>query len=349
MNSFRIELKQSLLSNWRSCLAVFLLLCGLLLEYYVWRRLVYGCCHPEIAVGMLQIVVAFFMAFVTFAIVIDRFVRVKPPGRWVTRLGNLCLYYLALLASYFLLPHESRVVFVGAGVDGVVSSSTSDSVVLFLSFSTAFLFALSCFEFCVHIIHTCSVGIFATVAILMPTMLDKYDLLQAGLHNRSDLQFEWIIEEYNLIFSMVLAYMVSYAVFVLRLQNRAVRGERMNGVDNLTMPVWPGGESVVVSTSVEPSSASHGVASERVLPMWSADDLTNSSATAGASGVPHRSADHAAMPSRLEEARSSSSVSVGSSSGFRRVAVSRQLMGVAVSGLVAGACFSVVNRLFSRR
>ena len=31
------------------------------------------------------------------------------------------------------------------------------------------------------------------------------------------------------------------------------------------------------------------------------------------------------------------------------VAVPKQLMGAAVSGLVAGACFSVVNRLFSRR
>ena len=30
-------------------------------------------------------------------------------------------------------------------------------------------------------------------------------------------------------------------------------------------------------------------------------------------------------------------------------AVSKQLMGAAVSGLVAGACFSVVNRLLSRR
>ena len=349
MESLCIKLKQFLITNCYSCLMVFLALCGLLFEFYVWRRLVYGCCHPEIAVGMVQIVVAFFVTCVTFAIVIDRFIRVKRPGRWVTRFGNLFLYYLALLAIYFLLPHESRVVFVGAGVDGVVSSSTLDSVVLFLSFSTAFLFALSCFEFCVRIIHMCSVGIFATVAILMPTMLDKYDLLQAGLHNRSDLQFEWIIEEYNLSFSMVLAYMVSYAVFVLRLQNRAVRGELVDGVDNLTMPVWPGGESVVVSTSVGPSSASHGVASERVLPMWSADDLTNSSATVGASGVPHRSADHAAMPSRLEEARSSSSVSVGSSSGFRSVAVPTQLMSAAVSGIVAGVCFSVMSRLFSRR
>lgn len=348
MKSLCIKLKQFQISNWYSRFIVFLLLCCLLFEFHVWRRVVYGCCHHEIAVGMVQMVVAFFMLCVTFAIVIDYFGRVKRPGRWVARLGNLLLYYSALLISYFLLPHESRVVFVGAGVDGVVSSSTVDSVILFLSFLTAFLFALSCFESCVRIIHTCSVGIFASVAILMPTMLDKYDLLQAGLYNRSDLQFEWIIEEYNLSFSMVIAYMVFYAVFVLRLQNNAVRGEQMNGVDNLVMPVRPGEEPVIVSASVEPSSDSHGVASERVLPMWSADDLTTSSATVGASGVPHKSADHAAMPSRLEEPRSSSSVSVGSSSGLGG-AVPRQLMSAAVGGLVAGACFSVVNRLFSRR
>ena len=39
----------------------------------------------------------------------------------------------------------------------------------------------------------------------------------------------------------------------------------------------------------------------------------------------------------------------GSSTGLSGVALSKQLMSAAVSGLVAGACFSVVNRLLSRR
>ena len=39
----------------------------------------------------------------------------------------------------------------------------------------------------------------------------------------------------------------------------------------------------------------------------------------------------------------------GSSIGLSGVALSKQLMSAAVSGLVAGACFSVVNRLFNRR
>lgn len=43
------------------------------------------------------------------------------------------------------------------------------------------------------------------------------------------------------------------------------------------------------------------------------------------------------------------SVLVESSSGSGSVAVSKQLMSAAVSGLVAGACFSVASRLFNRR
>lgn len=42
------------------------------------------------------------------------------------------------------------------------------------------------------------------------------------------------------------------------------------------------------------------------------------------------------------------SVPVESSGGSGSVAVSKRLVSAAVSGLVAGACFSVVSRLLSR-
>jgi len=48
-----------------------------------------------------------------------------------------------------------------------------------------------------------------------------------------------------------------------------------------------------------------------------------------------------ATPSQAKETQASACGSGG--------AVSKQLMSAAVSGLVAGACFSVVSRLFSRR
>ena len=53
------------------------------------------------------------------------------------------------------------------------------------------------------------------------------------------------------------------------------------------------------------------------------------------------SADGAVVPAQATER-------LASSSGLG-VTVPKQLMSAAASGLVAGACFSVVNRLLSRR
>lgn len=58
-------------------------------------------------------------------------------------------------------------------------------------------------------------------------------------------------------------------------------------------------------------------------------------------GVLQEAADGVATPSQAKETQASACGSGG--------AVSKQLMSAAVSGLVAGACFSVANRLFSRR
>lgn len=55
------------------------------------------------------------------------------------------------------------------------------------------------------------------------------------------------------------------------------------------------------------------------------------------------------VSSRAEKESFDKSTLAGSSTGLSGVALSKQLMSVAVAGLVAGACFSVVNRLFSRR
>ncbi len=54
------------------------------------------------------------------------------------------------------------------------------------------------------------------------------------------------------------------------------------------------------------------------------------------------------VSSRAEKELFDKSALAGSSTGLSGVALSKQLMGVAVGGLVAGACFSVVNRLFNR-
>ena len=57
--------------------------------------------------------------------------------------------------------------------------------------------------------------------------------------------------------------------------------------------------------------------------------------------MPQEAADGAVIPVQATETLASASGSGG--------AVSKQLMSAAVSGVVAGVCFSVVSRLFSRR
>lgn len=58
-------------------------------------------------------------------------------------------------------------------------------------------------------------------------------------------------------------------------------------------------------------------------------------------GVLQEAADGVVAPSQAKEMQASACGSGG--------AVSKQLMSAAVGGLIAGVCFSVASRLFSRR
>ena len=55
------------------------------------------------------------------------------------------------------------------------------------------------------------------------------------------------------------------------------------------------------------------------------------------------------VSSSAEKESFDKSTLAGSSTGLSGVAFSKQLMSAAVSGLVAGACFLVMSRLFGRR
>lgn len=339
-----VKLERFLILNWKLLLGTFLLL----LSLFLWYRQVCRCCSPENIVYVIYPIGLLFVFYAFLVFLYEYLAVVKWQGRWGVRLKYLNVYFWSLYCVYCFLPHESRAAFVGVGYSGVASRSALDVITLISCFLTAILLAFSCFESCARVIHLFSGGLFAIVTILMPSMLEQYDLIQAYLSSMSDVQYERLFEMYNMHFAMVLAFVVFYAMYVLQSQSHVVRDDLIHRIDDSAMSLLPGEGSIVKGTSVRFSSASHGVASQRVLQTRSAEDLTNSSATLGSSGVPHRSADDAVMPSRSEEARSSSSVSVGSSSGLGD-AVSKRLMSAAVSGVVAGVCFSIASRLFNRR
>lgn len=340
-----VKLEKFLMLSWKPLLGVFFLSVALIL----WYCQVCHFCSPENIIYVIYPIGLLFVFYGFLIILYEYFVLVKRQGRWCARLKYLNIYFWSLYFVYCFLPHESRAAFVGVGYSGVASRSALDVITLISCFLTAILLAFSCFESCARVIHLFSGGLFAIVAILMPSILEQYDLIQAYLSSMSDVQYERLFEMYNMYFSMVLAFVVFYAMYILQSQSYVVRDDLIHHIDDSAMSVLPGEGSVVMGASVRSSSASHGVASQRVLPMGSAADPTNSSAMLGSSGVLHWSAGCAAMPSRAEESRTSSSIPVGSSGGFRSVAVPKQLMGAAVSGLVAGACFSVASHLFGRR
>lgn len=321
---------------------------ALSLSLMLWCCQVYRCCTPEYIGYVIYPIGLLFIVYAFLVFLYERFVVVKRQGRWGVRLKYLNIYFWSLCCVYYFLPHESRAVFVGVGYSGVVSRSALDVITLISCFLTAVLLAISCFESCVRAIHLFSGGLFAVVTILMPSMLEQYDLIQANLSSMSNVQYETLFEMYNMYFSMVLAFVVFYAMYVLQSQSRVVRDGSIHRIDDSAMSVLSGEGPVVMGNSVRLSSASHGAANHRAHPMWSVDALMNSSVTVGSMSVRHRIADHVTRPPRLEELRSSLSVSVDSSS-VSGGAVSKQLMSAAVSGVVAGVCFSVVSRLFGRR
>lgn len=216
-------------------------------------------------------------------------------------------------------------------------------------------------------------GVLLIMGILMPKVLESYSLLQAHCYSDrcSPEEASW-----SILFEMAIAYAASLSMmFVLGVFSSSVKQLIRRCVDF--------GEAKGLGYSPVASSNGDG----RVLTGESAPssdqqndgvELTLGSSSATTS-VPQETADGVVPPVCSEETSArptvslaSSSVSRGddegltrsmesvmgpvgvsvpaeSSSGSGSVAVSNQLMSAAVSGLVAGTCFSIVSRLFSRR
>ncbi len=185
-----VKLKKFLMLSWKVLFGIFFLSLSLVL----WYRQVCRCCSPYIIIYVIRPVGVLLMVYALLVILYERFVYPKRQGRWGARLKYLNIYFWVLYCVYYFLPHESRAVFVGVGYSGVVSSSVLEVITLISCFLTAILLAFSCFESCVRVIHLFSGGLFAITAILMPSMLEQYDLVQAYLSIMSDVQYEILFE-----------------------------------------------------------------------------------------------------------------------------------------------------------
>ena len=300
-----------------------------------------------------SLVVENLRVLVLVALTIVVFSYVAGGVRWwrcVVQLVHMCVFLGSSSFFYFIMPHQSYSRFLNGVQDGVYSLNELWFIYLLMSVLVPMQIALSDLEYFERVVQRVTYGFYALTAVLLPSVIGSYNLIQAYLTIECNPEYVAEREWCNMIFSMVVGSMILYAfsssfrVFVPKLC-------KFLGVEAYVQDaaVPARAEEVLVSVTVsqDSSSASYGDADGQADLRWSVEEL-RSTATGSSSSISHRSADHVAMPSRLEEPRSSSSVSVGSSSGLGG-AVSKQLMSAAVSGLVAGACFSVVSSLFCRR
>lgn len=263
---------------------------------------------------------------------------------------HACIFLGACSFLYFIMPHESYSGFLNGVQGGIHSLNELWLIYLLMSILVPVQITLSHLDYFEQMVRLISYGFYALVAVLLPSVIGSYNLIQAHLAIQCIPEYVAEREFCNLIFSMVLGSMILYAS-TSPLRTFKPKICKFLGVESYVQDtaVTVRAEEVLVSVTVsqDSSSASYGDTDGQADLSRSVEDL-RSTATGSSSSISHRSADHAAMPSRLEQPRSSSSVSVDSSSGVGD-AVSKQLMGAAVSALVAGACISIASRLFGRR
>ena len=178
-------------------------------------------------------------------------------------------------------------------------------------------------------------GVLIIMGILMPKVLESYSLLRAYCYSGrcSPEESSW-----SILFEMAIAYagslsmMFVFGLFVPSIESHIRKFIELAGSDKLecSSAAAPDSQASVSASGVV---SSFGKQSDRV-------ELSSVSSSV-ATGMSQESAGGMAVPAQSKEIQASASGSVG--------ALPKQVMSAAVSGLVAGACFSVASRLFNRR
>lgn len=182
-------------------------------------------------------------------------------------------------------------------------------------------------------------GVLAITGILVPKLLESWSLLTVRFYENScgksckvDLLGGILVLQMGVAYAVGLAVMAAIGLFSGPIvQFFRSSEEEASAVSKGTSPAY--------SHNAEVSVPASGAAIASDKQNKESEELPASSSVA--TRVSQESADGAVVPAQATER-------LASACG-PRVAVPKQLMSAAVSGLVASACFSVVNRLFSRR
>lgn len=125
--------------------------------------------------------------------------------RCFLRIVNLDIFSFVFLIVYCMLPHELWSGVLSGELNGVVSLNETYFVGALLAFLIPVQLGLSCFKKMWTTIRQAMIGSFALGALLLPNIMDSYNLAQAHLSGQSNVEYVYVIESINILFAVLAA------------------------------------------------------------------------------------------------------------------------------------------------
>lgn len=138
---------------------------------------------------------------------------VDGDRRWrcVVQLIYMCVFLGASSFLYFIMPHQSFSGFLNGVQGGVHSLNELWFIYLLMSVLVPMQIALSHLEYFEQAVQRVTYGFYALTAVLLPSVIGSYNLIQAYLTIECNPAYVAEREWCNMIFSMVVGSMVLYA------------------------------------------------------------------------------------------------------------------------------------------
>lgn len=232
---------------------------------------------------------------------------------------------------------DSMAFYIGAKkpIPGLVSAYEVLFIYLLFFICASFQYWLIASERAQNELNSVVGGVLVIMGILMPKLLESYSILSAHCSKWGCASGD---KEGLALFEMGIACAAALAgMFVVGLFSRLIVQFLRSCEEELS--VVSKESSLADSHNAEVPVSEREIATASDKQNKESEELPASSSVA--TRMSQESADGAVVPAQATE-RLANACGPG-------VAVPKQLMSAAVSGLVAGACFSVVNRLFNRR
>lgn len=135
--------------------------------------------------------------------------------RLFLRIVNLDIFSFVFLIVYWMLPHELWGGVLSGELNGVISLNETYFVGALLAFLIPAQLGLSCFKKMWTTIRQAMIGSFALGALLLPNIMDSYNLAQAHLSAQPNVEYVNVVESINILFAVLAASIALNSVLAL--------------------------------------------------------------------------------------------------------------------------------------